>query len=70
MGDFNDLRQLSSVQHYVDTFDEFLTRLELTDESAVSCFISGLKPEIGLPVKMFAPRSLLVWPEFRNKPSL
>lgn len=58
MEDFKDLRQVSSVQDYVDTFDELLTRVELAYEYVVSCFISGLKPEIGLPVKMFAPRSL------------
>lgn len=56
MGDFKDLRQVSSVQDYVDAFDKLLTRVELAYEYAVSCFIRDLKPEIGLPIKMFAPR--------------
>lgn len=48
LGDFKDLRQVSSVQDYVDTFNELLTRVELTDECVVSCFIRELKIEIGL----------------------
>ncbi|XP_070022382.1 uncharacterized protein [Nicotiana sylvestris] len=58
MGDLKDLRQVSSVQDYVDLFDELLTRVELSEEYVVSCFIRGLKPEIGFPVKMLAPRTL------------
>lgn len=58
MGDLNDLKQVNSVQDYVDLFDELLTRVELNEEYVVSCFLRGLKPEIWLPVKMFAPRSL------------
>lgn len=41
MVDFKDLRQVSSVQDYIDTFDELLTRVELADEYVVSCFIRG-----------------------------
>lgn len=48
MGHSKDLRQVSSVQDYVDTFDELLTRVELADDCVVSCFIRGLKLEIGL----------------------
>ncbi|XP_016440243.1 uncharacterized protein LOC107766046 [Nicotiana tabacum] len=58
MGDFKDLKQVSSVQDYVGLFDELLTRVELSEEYVVSCFVRGLKPEIGLPVKMLAPRNL------------
>ncbi|XP_049345420.1 uncharacterized protein LOC125809928 [Solanum verrucosum] len=58
MGDFKDLRQVNSVQDYVDLFDELLTRVELSEDQIISCFVRGLKPEIGLPVKMLAPRSL------------
>lgn len=57
VGDFKDLRHVNSVQDYVDMFDELLTRVELSEEY-VSCFVRGLKPEIGLPVKMLAPRTL------------
>ena len=38
--------------------DELLTRVELSEDQVVSCFVRGLKPEVGLPVKMLAPRSL------------
>ena len=56
--DSTDLRQVSFVQDYVDTFNELLTRVELADDYVVSCLIRRLKLEIGLIVKMFAPRSL------------
>uniref|UniRef100_A0A3Q7IJ32 Retrotransposon gag domain-containing protein n=1 Tax=Solanum lycopersicum TaxID=4081 RepID=A0A3Q7IJ32_SOLLC len=58
MSDFKDLRQVNSVQDYVNLFDELLTRVELSEDQVVSCFVRGLKPEVGLPVKMLAPRSL------------
>lgn len=35
-----------------------LTRVELSEEYVVSFFISGFKPEIGLTVKIFGPRTL------------
>lgn len=53
-----DLRQVTIVQEYIDLFDEFLNIVQLQDEYIVSCFIEGLKPETGLPVKMLNPRSL------------
>lgn len=52
MGDLKDLKQTSCVQNYV-VFDELLARVELSEEYIVSCFIRGLKFEIGLHVKMF-----------------
>lgn len=58
MGDFKELRQVHSVQDYVDIFDELLTRVELSEDYVVSCFVRGLKPEMGLPVKMLGPRTL------------
>ena len=58
MGDFKDLRQVNSIQDYVNLFDDLLTRVELSEDQVVSCFIRGLKPEISLLVKMLAPRSL------------
>lgn len=57
MGDLKDLRQASSVQNYVDLFDELLTRVEVS-EDVVSCFVRGLKPVIGLTIKMLGPRTL------------
>lgn len=57
MGDLKDLRQVTSVQDYVDLFDELLTRVELSEDYVVSCFVRGLKPEICLTVKMLGPRT-------------
>ncbi|OIT05665.1 hypothetical protein A4A49_61683, partial [Nicotiana attenuata] len=36
MGDLKDLKQISSMQDYVDIFDELLTRVELSEEYIVS----------------------------------
>lgn len=57
MGDFKDLRQISTVQEYVDLFNELLTRVDLPEHYVVSCFVRGLKPEI-ISVKMLGPRTL------------
>lgn len=46
------------MQDYVDLFDELLIRVELSEEYVVSCFVRGLKQEIGLIVKMLALRTL------------
>nr|CAD1832891.1 unnamed protein product [Ananas comosus var. bracteatus] len=43
---------------YQDKFDALLNRVVLTEEYAISCFLSGLKDEIQIPVRMFQPRSL------------
>ncbi|KAF3660763.1 Subtilisin-like protease SBT3.3 [Capsicum annuum] len=58
MEDFKDLKQTGTVQEYIDLFDELLTRVELSKDYVVSCFIRGLKPKIGLPVKILGPRTL------------
>lgn len=47
-----------SIQANVDLFDELLTRVELPENYVVSCFVRGLKPEIGLLVKMLEPKTL------------
>lgn len=58
MSDLKDLKQVTPIQDYVNLFDQLLTRVELNEEYVASCFLRGLKPEIGLPIMMFAPRSL------------
>nr|CAD1837126.1 unnamed protein product [Ananas comosus var. bracteatus] len=58
MAELKGLRQIGSVLEYQDKFDALLNRVELSEEYAVSCFISGLKDEIQIPIRMFQPRTL------------
>ena len=47
-------RQVSSVAQYKGKFEALSNRIkELPDKHKLSCFLSGLKEEIRLPVKMF-----------------
>lgn len=46
MIELKNLRQLGSVQVYLNKFEEILNRLSLLEEYAVSCFLTGLKDEI------------------------
>ncbi|XP_042946164.1 uncharacterized protein LOC122279545 [Carya illinoinensis] len=54
------LRQMGSVEEYKTAFELIANRLRHLDESdKLSCFISGLKDDICLTVKMFNPHTLL-----------
>ncbi|XP_075643266.1 uncharacterized protein LOC142614597 [Castanea sativa] len=53
------LRQVSSVSTYKAQFEAVSNRIkELSEKHKLSCFLSGLKDEIRLPVKMFNPKTL------------
>ena len=53
------LRQVSSVAQYKRQFEALSNRIkELPDKHKLSCFLSGLKDEIRLPVNMFKPPNL------------
>ena len=39
-------------------FEEFLNKVDLPEDYATSCFLSGLKPEIQLTVRMFMPKNV------------
>ena len=46
------------VLEYEEQFDELLNRVDLLEDYATSCFLSGLKAEIQLVVRMFMLRTL------------
>ncbi|XP_035551117.1 uncharacterized protein LOC118349692 [Juglans regia] len=53
------LRQTTSVSLYTSQFEALSNRLKgLSDKHKMSCFISGLKDDIQIPVKMFNPLNL------------
>ncbi|XP_062173552.1 uncharacterized protein LOC133879017 [Alnus glutinosa] len=54
------LRQYSTVEDYKGKFKSITNRLRgVSEENKLSCFLSGLKDDIRIPVKMFNPGSLL-----------
>lgn len=57
MSELKKLRQTGTVQENQDKFDELLNQLELSEYYVISCFLSGLKEEIQIPVQMFQPRT-------------
>jgi hypothetical protein len=54
------LRQSASVAEYTTQFEALSNRLRgVSDKNRLSCFLSGLKDEIRLPVRMLNPTSLV-----------
>jgi len=54
-------KQVFSVEEYKENFEAISNRLRgISDHNKLSCFLSGLKDEIRLPVRMFSPLNLLV----------
>ncbi|TXG71290.1 hypothetical protein EZV62_006225 [Acer yangbiense] len=63
VGEFQRLKQTSTVTNFQDRFEELQPRLisknlGLSDEFFLACFVSGLKGEIRNSVKMFHPPDL------------
>jgi hypothetical protein len=54
------LRQYSTVEDYKGKFESISNRLKgISDFNRLSCFLSGIKDEIRIPMKMFNPSTLL-----------
>ena len=58
MRELKSLKQSGSVKKYHDMFEEFLNKVDLPEDYATSCFLSGLKPKIQLTLRMFMPKSV------------
>ncbi|TXG72195.1 hypothetical protein EZV62_000774 [Acer yangbiense] len=58
MADLMNLKQLGTLQDYMDKFDLALSRVSLTEEYTISCFISGLRVELQGLVRIFNPTNL------------
>ena len=53
------LSQVGSMVHYKGQFESLSNCVkELSEKHKLGCFLSGLKEEIRLPVKMFNPQNL------------
>lgn len=58
MAELKALKQGGTVQEYHDSFDAVASRLQLSEEYMLSCYLGGLEDEIQLVVRMFAPKSV------------
>nr|DAD28975.1 TPA_asm: hypothetical protein HUJ06_030443 [Nelumbo nucifera] len=58
MSELMSLRQTGTVEEYIDRFEGILTRVELTIEYQLSCFLTGLEMETQMQVCMFNPKSV------------
>ncbi|GJR68470.1 reverse transcriptase [Tanacetum coccineum] len=56
--EIKNLRQEGTVFDYQDKFEALISKVELTESQAISCFLAGLQQDIGLLVKMFRPKTL------------
>lgn len=58
MADLKVLIQNGTVQDYHDSFDALASRLNLSEEYLLSCYVGGLEEEIQLAVRMFNPKTM------------
>ncbi|KAH0781176.1 hypothetical protein KY290_000774 [Solanum tuberosum] len=58
MEEIKKVKQVGSVKDYQAIFEKNLTRVNLSQENAISCFLGGLKPELNIVVKITNPTTL------------
>ena len=58
MAELMKIQQIGSMEEYHEAFDCIISRLQLSDDHILSCFLGGLKKEIQMLVRMFQPNSV------------
>jgi len=58
MEEIKKVRQTGAVKDYQAIFERNLTRVNLSQENAISCFVGGLKKELNMAVKITNPITL------------
>lgn len=58
MEELKKIKQVGSVKEYQAVFEKYLTRVKLSEENVISCYIGGLKPDLNIVVKITQPTSL------------
>ena len=58
MADLKSLVQIGTLQNYLEEFDVLSNRVTLIEEYSLSCFLSGLRDEIRIPIRMLGPTTL------------
>ena len=58
MADLKGLTQIGTLQDYLEEFDNLCYKVDLSEEYSLSCFLSGLKEEIKIPVRILGSSTL------------
>ncbi|GJT82002.1 reverse transcriptase [Tanacetum coccineum] len=58
MAELKNVKYESNAKAYQDAFDNLLSRVEISEENAVSFYLGGLPQEIEMGVRMFKPKTL------------
>nr|GEZ74814.1 hypothetical protein [Tanacetum cinerariifolium] len=58
MSELKNLKYETTTRAYRDAFDDLLSRIEISEDHAISLFMRGLSVEIALGVRMFKSRKL------------
>ncbi|GJV55960.1 retrotransposon-related protein [Tanacetum coccineum] len=59
MTELKNLKYENSAKTYEDAFDDLLSRVEISEDHAISLFMGGLPTEIEMGVRMFKPKTLV-----------
>ncbi|GKD93495.1 hypothetical protein Tco_1373332 [Tanacetum coccineum] len=58
MAELKNVKYETNAKAYQDAFDNLLSRVEISEENAVSFYLGGLPQEIEMGVRMFKPKTL------------
>ncbi|GJV91315.1 putative mitochondrial protein [Tanacetum coccineum] len=58
ISELKNLKYETTAREYEDAFDSLLSRVEISEDHAVSLFMGGLPTEIEMGVRMFKPKTL------------
>lgn len=58
MPDLKRLNQTRELIGYINAFDACAHKTTLSEANVLSCFLTGLKNEVGYPVRMQSPKTL------------
>ncbi|GJU83847.1 putative mitochondrial protein [Tanacetum coccineum] len=57
MASFKNAKYDKTAKEYQDTFDNLLSRVEVSDEHVISLYLGGLPTELEMSVRMFRPKT-------------
>lgn len=55
MEELKKIKQVGTVKEYQAVFERHLTRVNLSEENAICCYIGGLSPELNIAVRLPTP---------------
>lgn len=64
-----NLKQVSSMQNYIDALKELYLRARIREDQTLSFFLSRLLDSLRMLVRMFKPKTLtklIVWPSYKR----